>query len=259
MSLFKSTKKYQKESEESVKVCEKLNKHEASYPEIKKKYDVAGPEVVRLQSEVNDILQSEGKSEAWKKKDAEFKKTVRKREEPLHTYRVVKGDLQRELETLTRPVISEEGERWEDETSKIKDQEVYQEIPADKSPPGEFSVGGSHKVLTNRKAIRLFREKSLENLLHLRGMIHNSIPEIQTFIQKAEVEMQTIDLTPQIIEMDAKIFQGNLRDFAKEPGKIETGFVPPLGEPFIVNPQAGQGKDEGDDLFRKFDSFKAKL
>jgi hypothetical protein len=258
MSLFKSVEKWKKESEESVRVKAELTKHDAAFRAVMAAFEAGVPEVERLVSEIA-IREAGGSLQGLQGLKDELVKAKQNRDRPFQNYKSIQGDFRCKLEALVRPFIHEEMERLENETLKIKDEKVHQEIPREKEEPGVFSMGGPHKISSNRKAISSFRAKSLENLNHLRDMVHSSIPEIEEFIEKTEAEMRAIDLTPVEIVMDEKEFEHDRIDSGKEPGKTETGYIPPLGKPFIVNPQAGQGKDSGDDLFRRFDSFKAKL
>jgi hypothetical protein len=226
MSLFKSVNKFAEESKKSVEAKRQLVDHEATFPEAKKQFDVNAPEVVKLTSEVNSILQAEGSSsENFQKLNAKLRAARAKRDGPLHLYKATQNDLRLELSRLNHFYILEESQRWEDETNKIKSEIEHREVPKEKEEQGIFSIGGMRKILSNRKAIKLFREKSLENLNHLRDMTKNSIPEIEEFIEKAEAEMRSIDLTPQIIELSDLAFQQSLSDSAREPGRMASGFI----------------------------------
>jgi len=256
MSLRNMEQKYQKESEKSVEVKRLLDAHTATYPEARADYDKKRPEVIRLTGELNTVRAAEGKSENYKELEAELKKAIRKRDRPLVEFGNLKSDLTLELERLVHPFITEESQRWEDETNKVKSEIEHREVPKEKEEPGVFSIGGAHKVLTNRKAVSLFRIKSQENLNHLRDMVHSSIPEIEQFIEKAEAEMREINLNPVVIEMDEKEFQHDRLDSGKEPGKTETGYV---AKDTIIVPKADAGQSEEDHLIGAFSDLKRRI
>lgn len=222
MDLFKTTDKYQKESEESVEVYNKLKKHEATFPEVQKTYDAGRDEVVRLIREYNGLFQAEGHSERSRAKAEELRLAKHKRDDPKQSYESSKNNLQNELESLVHPFINEKLEEWEAEEVKIKAQKVDREVRREKDEPGTFSLHMTHRIERNLKAIRFFRERSMENRLHIRDMAHYSIPLIQEFIDEASAEMQAIDLTPVIIEMNDKEYDQWRRDSVKDPPRWET-------------------------------------
>lgn len=225
MSLYKSAKRYEKESEESVKVKRLLDAHAATYPEARKAYDEGRAEVIRLTGEASAVLQAEGKTKFWWELRDALRVATLKRDKSLHEYGSVKHDLELELERLNRFFIAEELERWGDETKKVKGEKVDEVVPKEKDEPGTFTMGGSHRKRTNVEAIRRFQLMSLEKCNQLRDMTRNSIPEIEAFIEEAEAELRGIDLTPQIIELDAVAFQRDRQDSRKEPGKMASGVL----------------------------------
>lgn len=226
MSLFKSVKKYEVESKKSVEVKKQLVVHEATYPKARASYEAGRSEVIRFTSELNAIREAEGNnSPAYAKLAVELSKAKARRDRPLQEYGAIKHDLELQLEQLNKFFIAEQLEIWREETKRVESERVHQELPKEKELPGEFSIGGGHRVLTNDIAVRLFQEKSLQNSNHLRDMTTSSIPEIQEFIEKAESEMRGIDFTPIVIELDARAFQNDLYESKKEPGRTVNGVL----------------------------------
>jgi hypothetical protein len=225
MSLFKTAKKYEKESEESVKVKAQLTKHLGTYSEARKAFEGGRAAVISLTSEVNALLQSEGHSRAWHDKETELKAATLARDKPLVNYTSRKQALELELSQLTRFFIAEELERWTGEADRVKSEKIHKEVAREPEEAGTFSIGRPHRILTNAEGIRLFREKSQENLNHIRDLVRNSIPEIEQFISTAQLEMQLIDLTPKIIELDAIDFERDQRDLVKESGRMAEGVL----------------------------------
>ena len=260
--LHESKNKYEKECSESVRVKAELTKHEATFQAARFDFNAGRPEVMRLTGELNTVRQTEGnRSSDYKKLEAELRKATLRRDKPLHDYFIKKQDLELELERLVRPFITETLERWENETRAILSQKVNEEIPGEPNEKGTFTLAKGHIIKSNLAAIKTFREIMVENCNRLRDMVHCSIPQIETFIQETEAKMGKVDLTPILLTLDAKGFMEFSANSAPEPGKIETGYVPPIGKPFTVNPKAPQGNpnDQVDPLFKQFDSFKAKL
>ena len=251
MSLFASSRKWERESKESISIKQRLIDHTATYPEARRLFEAGRPAVIELTSELNNILQGEGRSETWKKKALELREATRARDKPLHEYSVVKADLERELSSLSHYFITEQLEEWVEEEKKISSQIEHTELPKEKEEPGVFSIGGSHRMLSNRKAISLFREKSLESRNRLRDMIHFSIPEILGFIEKAKAELREIRLAPEVIELGEIDFQRDRRDSAKESGRMAAGVLTAASGIEIKSP----GINASDS---RYDSVKAK-
>lgn len=198
---------------------------EATYPEIKKRYDDGIPELVKLQAQARNLLEVSNKSVFWKEKVSELREAKLRCETPLRNYQVLKYDLFLELEHLTGPFISEKRDQWQKMMAEVESQEVYQEIPPPKNLPGEYSVGMNPKIFSNRKGIYLFKLKSLEILNHLRDMTHSTFEEIERFLEESEKIMKGIDLTPVTIVMDGRTFRDDSRDLVQEPGTQEIGFL----------------------------------
>jgi hypothetical protein len=259
MSLFTSVKRSEKKSDESVKIYNQLLAHEKTFPEVQKIHEANLPEIEKL----DDQLARARKSGTWTQTlFDELSAKRRELETPLVNYKVVQADLRLELESLTRPFINSESERWKEEVLQVKSQKVHHEIPKTKEPVGEFSIGGPRKLFTNMKAIVFFRQRSQELLNILRDMVCQSIPQISEFIANAEKELLGIDLTPSVTEVSESDFKKEFIDSRAEDGKMSTGFLTDSGGVEIgLNPQLK--KDSGDVMFDKFDqvkkSFRPKL
>lgn len=252
MNLFASSKKWEKGSEQSVLIKRSLDAHIATYQAARFDYNAGRPEVIRLTTELNAVRDVEGNSfPGYKELEKALRVATLERDKPLQDYGVVKHELELELEKLVHFFIAEQLEEWQNETEKIKSELIHEEISKVAEEPGTFSIGRAHRIRTNRAAVSSLRVASLENQNHLRDMVHNSLPEIEAFILKAEAEMKNISLDPVIIEMDAVAFQQSLLDSSPSGGKIETGYASPYDNKVIV-PKAG-GQSEEDRLLSDFD------
>lgn len=245
MSLFEksSEKKWQKETEESVRVYNELKAHEATWPEVQKAYEAGRDEVVRLTREYNDLFQAEGQCARTRAKAAELTIAKHKRDDAKLRYGLIKNNLENELAGWVRPFINEKSEEWEDETKrKVKTDRVNEVVPKEKDEPGTFTmrIKGGSRWRDNLRAIYLFRLKSLDIRMRLRDMGHFSIPLIREFLDKAEAEIDAIDLTPITTELDETGFRQRKRDSIKDGS---------------TTPKAPAGK-EGDDLETAYDDVK---
>jgi len=250
MSLFKSVEKWKGKSEESVRVKAELTKHSATFRAVMAAFEAGVPEVERLVSEIS-TREAGGSLQGLQGLKDELVKAKQNRDRPFQNYKSIQADLRLELESLTRPFISEQDEAWQTETVAVSSQKVNEEIPP-KDEPGIFTIGRKHVVKTNLKAIRVFREKSLQLRNVLRGMTTCSIPQIREFIEKAELEMREISLTPIIIEQDGGDFQHDRLDSRPESGRTSSGFIPPTGKGVeIKNP--GESDKQNGQLFSDLD------
>jgi hypothetical protein len=252
MSLFSGVKRSQRESDESVKIYNQLKEHEKTFPEVQKIHEENLTEIEKL----DDRLTRARKNGTWTQSlFDELSAKKRKLQAPLLNYKVVQADLRLELESLTRPFINSESERWKEESIGVRSQKIHHEVPKLKEPPGEFSIGGPRRVLSNMKAISFFREKCRENLNVLRDMIHQSIPQISEFIASAEKELLTFSLEPQLIEISEFDFKKDFHDLRPEPGRTSEGILTNTGG-IEIGLAAQLQKDSDDVMFDKFDQAK---
>jgi hypothetical protein len=252
MSLFTSIKRSQAESDASVKIYNQILAHEKTFPEVQKIHEANLPEIEKL----DDQLARARKNGRWTQAlYDELTTQKRKLESALVNYKVVQADLRLELQSLTRPFINSEIERWKEEVLRVKSQKIHHELPKLKEPAGEFSIGGPRKLFTNMKAIVFFRQRSQELLNILRDMLCQSIPQISEFIANAEKELLAIDLTPSVTEVSESDFKKEFMDSRAEPGRTSEGFLTNTGGVEVgLNPQLK--KDSGDVMFDKFDQIK---
>lgn len=254
MSLFKTPKKYQKESEQSVVVREKLLKLEATFPEVMKIHEANLPEIEKI----DDQLTRARKIGTWTQAlHDELSAKKRRLQAPLHDYKVVQGDLRTELERLTHFFITEKDEEWRSEITKLRGLRDFKE----QSHISNIEGRRAYKALSNLEAVRTTCQKLLESLSRLHGMAHFSIPEIETFIQKVEEEIGQIDLTTKIIDQDEGEFKDNLKSLEEKPseGQTETGIILSDHIQKVNPPRTQKQEKEGDPIFNRYDALKRKL
>jgi hypothetical protein len=247
MSLFKSAKKYEMESKQSVVVKQKLDAHLKTYPAARAAYENMRSAVICLTGEVATLLAAEGHSRHWRDADMQLRAATLARDKPLVDYASRKNNLELELLRLVYRFVFEQDQQWQDETDKIKSEEIFR-VREESDKKDNVFAETRYFQIDNREAVRFFRKKSLENLLHLRSMIHDSIPAIEQFIQDAETEMREINLAAREIEISREEFRERSMESFKGPGKIETGYV---AKDTIIVPRDPEGRVDTADCIMK--------
>lgn len=249
MSLFRTVKRFEKESKLSVELKAKLDKHETTFPEVQKVYEVAASELEEIGKRIAAAREA---GLSLKDLNLELRAAQLKRERPLHNYKVVQGDLRCELENIVRPFINEKAESWQDELKKLSALRIFEEQSYIKDAEGNKT----HVVKSNLKAVATFQEKLLASLTHLYAMTHSSIPEIETFNGEVEKELRGIDLSAEteIIKLEERSFNEISENQKIDPLKTVTAY--PAGDNFIIVKKPDEQKD---DLDARFNQLKAKV
>ena len=201
MSLFRTGNKWEKASEESVKLKAELTAHQATHEAIKAAYDAGGPKIEGIARELA-IAQL---SDSPKLRDLHMALALakRNRERGLHVWKLTQTDLRNKLEVCVRPFIAEQGALWEIEKAKAPGMRNFQETELVKRVDGSRT----HIVSSNLDGVNKFLIMLIERLQMLYGMVEFSIPEIQDFVTQAESELRSLDLSSFPVEVSETVFK----------------------------------------------------
>lgn len=202
MSLFKTADKWEKESQESVKIKKEILTHKETLPVAQKKYNDGCLEVARLGKAIDEIHRYGGLPENLKILNEAMTIAKRERDRSLHIYKLTETQLQQQLEAVVRLFISEKAEIWEDLKKKIPGMRINREI----SHVSNVNSEKIYKTSSNLEAVATFQEMLLAGLQKLFHMTDCSIPEISAHIIQVENALNAIDLTPQEVEMGGRAF-----------------------------------------------------
>jgi hypothetical protein len=221
MSLFKTGNKWEAASKESVKIKAELMAHQATHAAIKKAYDADGPKVEAIARELS-IAQLSG-SPKVRGVGLALALAKRDRERGLHVWKLTQTDLRNKLEACVRPFIAEQAAIWEIEKGKAPSMRNFQETELIKRVDGTRT----HVASSNLEGVNIFLKMLLERLQMLHGMVESTIPEIQSFIQKTEDELRSLDLTSFPVEVSETAF----KDVKEAEGQAteKTNFVTGYG------------------------------
>jgi hypothetical protein len=221
---------------ESARLVAELEKHTATWPDAKSKFDEIDTECVAIAAELSAALLAHSPTRF----EIESRLKTKRWERDGHTHRhsTKRDELFRAIESFTNEPINDFKRFCLDRVKNLSKLYSYQRLESTHNLEGR-RTRPTVRVSHNARALDAAKTTIFALIAEIDSMRHASLGEVESRIQAAKTEIQNFDYNTMQIEELTEAQDADMRPHP-EPDDIAKGMVMPGGEIHMFNKDAGR-------------------